>query len=152
MWDQHPERLQDEDWAEETAVMEAGQDLWTMWSLKEWAQEMPYYKFFSVISKAMVPGQSLGKRKAKEISGGVNMDSGPSNARPSKISKTGSGQPLTKQAKAMMDILDAHPTDKDLIDKGLEGEIAVRVRWSTGAIVKLVPYGERLEFWEAEGP
>ncbi|KAG6863406.1 hypothetical protein C0991_006161 [Blastosporella zonata] len=28
--------------------MEAGQDLWTMWSLKEWAQEMPYYKFFSV--------------------------------------------------------------------------------------------------------
>ncbi|KAG6838780.1 hypothetical protein C0991_008502, partial [Blastosporella zonata] len=48
MWDQRPERLQDEDWAEEVAVMEAGQDLWTMWSLKEWAQEAPYYKFFSV--------------------------------------------------------------------------------------------------------
>ncbi|KAG6838135.1 hypothetical protein C0991_001575, partial [Blastosporella zonata] len=54
MWDQCPERLQDEDWAEEAAVMEAGQELWTMWSLKEWAQEAPYYKFFSV---AMVPGQ-----------------------------------------------------------------------------------------------
>ncbi|KAG6863383.1 hypothetical protein C0991_006323 [Blastosporella zonata] len=54
MWDQRPKRLQDKDWAEETAVMEAGQELWTMWSLKEWAQEMPYYKFFSV---AMVPGR-----------------------------------------------------------------------------------------------
>ncbi|KAG6838390.1 hypothetical protein C0991_011991, partial [Blastosporella zonata] len=107
MWDQRPERLQDEDWAEEAAVMEAGQDLWTVWSLKDWAQEMPYYKFFSV---AMVPGrrlvaladinmtdamemplfeednkdfetspvrksystsEGLGKRKAREISGGV---------------------------------------------------------------------------------
>ncbi|KAG6852071.1 hypothetical protein C0991_003405 [Blastosporella zonata] len=56
MWDQHPKKLQDKEWTEETAVMEAGQDLWTMWSLKEWAQEMPYYKFFSV---AMVPGQRL---------------------------------------------------------------------------------------------
>ncbi|KAG6849598.1 hypothetical protein C0991_011327, partial [Blastosporella zonata] len=27
MWDQRPERLQDEDWAEEVAVMEAGQEL-----------------------------------------------------------------------------------------------------------------------------
>ncbi|KAG6852422.1 hypothetical protein C0991_012144 [Blastosporella zonata] len=54
MWDQHPKRLQDKEWTEAVAVMEAGQDLWTMWSLKEWAQEMPYYKFFSV---AMVPGQ-----------------------------------------------------------------------------------------------
>ncbi|KAG6858683.1 hypothetical protein C0991_002216, partial [Blastosporella zonata] len=52
MWDQRPKRLQDEQWTEEAAVMEAGQELWTMWSLKEWAQEMPYYKFFSV---AMVP-------------------------------------------------------------------------------------------------
>ncbi|KAG6851497.1 hypothetical protein C0991_008576, partial [Blastosporella zonata] len=26
MWDQRPERLQDEDWTEETAVLEAGQD------------------------------------------------------------------------------------------------------------------------------
>ncbi|KAG6838035.1 hypothetical protein C0991_002484 [Blastosporella zonata] len=52
MWDQRPKRLQDEDWAEEMAVLEAGQELWTVWSLKEWAQEMPYYKFFSV---AMVP-------------------------------------------------------------------------------------------------
>ncbi|KAG6839275.1 hypothetical protein C0991_004189, partial [Blastosporella zonata] len=160
MWDQHPERLQDEEWAEEVAVMEAGQDLWTMWSLREWAQEMPYYKFFSV---AMVPGQqsvtladinmtdtqemplseednkdfvtlpvqkpfasskSLGKRKAEEILGGVNMGSGPSNARPSKVSKTGSGQPSTKQAKPMVDISDAHPTDKDSINKELEGDIA----------------------------
>ncbi|KAG6859001.1 hypothetical protein C0991_001514, partial [Blastosporella zonata] len=54
MWDQRPKKLQDEEWTEEAAVMEAGQDLWTMWSLKEWAQEMPYYKFFLV---AMVPGQ-----------------------------------------------------------------------------------------------
>ncbi|KAG6839141.1 hypothetical protein C0991_005468 [Blastosporella zonata] len=54
MWDNHPERLQDEEWDQAMAVMEAGQDLWTMWSLKEWAQEMPYYKFFSV---AMVPGR-----------------------------------------------------------------------------------------------
>ncbi|KAG6839309.1 hypothetical protein C0991_003796 [Blastosporella zonata] len=38
------------------AVMEAGQDLWTMWSLRDWAQEIPYYKFFSV---AMVPGWQL---------------------------------------------------------------------------------------------
>ncbi|KAG6838057.1 hypothetical protein C0991_002254, partial [Blastosporella zonata] len=37
--------------------MEAGQELWTMWSLKEWAQEAPYNKFFSVNSKAMVPGR-----------------------------------------------------------------------------------------------
>ncbi|KAG6838958.1 hypothetical protein C0991_007017 [Blastosporella zonata] len=146
MWDQCPKRLQDEDWAEETALMEAGQDLWTMWSLKDWAQEMPYYKFFSV---AMVPGRqsvaladinmtdtqemplfeednkdfvtlpvrkplasskSLGKRKVKEISGRVNMDSGPSNARPTKILITGSGQPSTKQAKAPVDILGAHAT------------------------------------------
>ncbi|KAG6848693.1 hypothetical protein C0991_000264 [Blastosporella zonata] len=124
--------------------MEAGQDLWTVWSLKEWAQEMPYYKFFSV---AMVPGrrsvalaninmtdtqemplfeednkdfetspvrkpystsEGLGKRKAHEILGGVNMDSEPSSARPTKISQTGSGQPSTKLAKAMVDISAAH--------------------------------------------
>ncbi|KAG6839017.1 hypothetical protein C0991_006576 [Blastosporella zonata] len=46
MCDQCPKRLQDEDWVEEAAVMEAGQDLWTMWSLKEWAQEAPYYNHF----------------------------------------------------------------------------------------------------------
>ncbi|KAG6852077.1 hypothetical protein C0991_003373 [Blastosporella zonata] len=146
LWDQRPERLQDEDWAEDVAVMEAGQELWTMWSLKEWAQEMPYYKFFSV---AMVPGrrsvaladinmtdtlemplfkednkdfetslvrksystsEGLGKRKAREILGVVSMGSGPSNARPTKISKTGSSQPSTKQAKVMVDILAAHAT------------------------------------------
>ncbi|KAG6838510.1 hypothetical protein C0991_011075, partial [Blastosporella zonata] len=149
MWDQRPERLQDEDWTEETAVMEAGQDLWMMWSLKEWAQEAPYSRFFSVNAKAMVPGrrsvaladinmtdamemplfeednkdfetspvrksystsEGLGKRKAREILGGVNTGSGPLNARPTKISKTGSGQPSTKQAKAMVDILAAHAT------------------------------------------
>ncbi|KAG6839314.1 hypothetical protein C0991_003779 [Blastosporella zonata] len=154
MWDQCPKRLQDKEWTEETAVMEAGQDLWTVWSLKEWAQEMPYYKFFSVsvaladinmtdmqemplfeednkdfvtspVQKPFASSKSLGKRKACEISGGVNMDSGPSNARPSKVSKTGSGQPSTKQAKAMVDILGAHVTDKDSVDEGLEGDIAV---------------------------
>ncbi|KAG6860642.1 hypothetical protein C0991_011868, partial [Blastosporella zonata] len=149
MWDQRPKRLQDEDWTEEMAVMEAGQDLWMMWSLKEWAQEAPYSRFFSVNAKAMVPGrrsvaladinmtdamemplfeednkdfetspvrksystsEGLGKRKAREILGGVNTGSGPLNARPTKISKTGSGQPSTKQAKAMVDILAAHAT------------------------------------------
>ncbi|KAG6852491.1 hypothetical protein C0991_011526, partial [Blastosporella zonata] len=149
MWDQRPERLQDEDWVEEMAVLEAGQELWTMWSLKEWAQEAPYYKFFSVYPKAMVPGrrsvaladinmtntiemplfeednkdfetspvrkpystsESLGKWKAREILGGVNMDSGPSNTRPAKVLKTGSGQPSTKQAKVPIDILGAHVT------------------------------------------
>ncbi|KAG6838206.1 hypothetical protein C0991_001079, partial [Blastosporella zonata] len=107
MWDQRPERRQDEDWAEETVLMEARQELWTMWSLKEWAQEALYNKFFSV---AMVPerrsvaladinmtdtmemplfeednkdfetspvrkpystSEGLGKRKAREISGGA---------------------------------------------------------------------------------
>ncbi|KAG6839469.1 hypothetical protein C0991_002281 [Blastosporella zonata] len=188
MQDQHPKKLQDEEWTEEAAVMEAGQDLWTMWSLKEWAQEMPYYKFFSV---AMVPGwqsvaladinmtdtqemplfkednkdfvtlpvqkpfassKSLGKRKAAEILGGVSMGSGPSNARPTKVLKTGSGQPSTKQTKVPVDVLGAHATDKDLVDEGLEGDIVVCVRWSTRAIVKLVPHSERLEFWEGKGP
>ncbi|KAG6862645.1 hypothetical protein C0991_011087, partial [Blastosporella zonata] len=146
MWDQRPERLQDEDWAEEAVVMEAGQELWTMWSLKEWAQEAPYNKFFSV---AMVPGrrsvtladinmgdtlemplfkednkdfetspvrksystsEGLGKRKAAKILGGASMGSGPSNARPTKVSKTGSGQPSTKQAKVPVDISGAHVT------------------------------------------
>ncbi|KAG6848677.1 hypothetical protein C0991_000276, partial [Blastosporella zonata] len=126
--------------------MEAGQDLWTMWSLREWAQEAPYSKFFSV---AMMPGrrsvaladvnmtdamemplfeeddkdfetspvqkpystsEGLGKRKAAVISGGAGMGSGPSNARPAKISKTGSGQLSTKQAKVPIDILGAHAT------------------------------------------
>ncbi|KAG6851145.1 hypothetical protein C0991_009615, partial [Blastosporella zonata] len=191
IWDQHPERLQDEDWAEETAVMEAGQDLWTMWSLKEWAQEAPYYKFFSVYPKAMVPGrrsvalaninmtdtlemllfkennkdfetlpvqksystsEGLGKRKAGVISGGASTGSGPSNARPTKISKTRSSQPSTKQAKAMVDILAAHATDKDSVDEGLEGDIVVKMQWSMRAVVRLAPHNERLEFWEGEGP
>ncbi|KAG6851748.1 hypothetical protein C0991_006504 [Blastosporella zonata] len=140
MWDQHPEKLQDEEWIEEAALMEAGQDLWTMWSLKEWAQEMPYYKFFSV---AMVPGRRsvtpadinmtdtqempLFEEDNKDFVTSPNMDSGPSNVRPTKVSKTGSGQPSTKQAKVPVDILGAHATDKDLVDKGLEGDIAVRV-------------------------
>ncbi|KAG6839013.1 hypothetical protein C0991_006591, partial [Blastosporella zonata] len=191
MWDQHPKKLQDKEWTEEAVVMEARQDLWTMWSLKEWAQEAPYYRFFSVYPKAMVPGrwsvtladinmtdtlemplfeednkdfetslvrksystsEGLGKRKAREILGGVNMDSGPSSARPTKILKTGSGQPSTKQAKTMVDILAAHATDKDSVDEGLEGDIAVRMQWSTRALVRLAPHGERVEFWEAEGP
>ncbi|KAG6851698.1 hypothetical protein C0991_006937 [Blastosporella zonata] len=191
MWDQRPERLQDEDWTEEAAVMEAGQELWTMWSLKEWAQEAPYYKFFSVFFKAMVPewqsvaladinmtdtlemplfkednkdfetspvqksystSEGLGKRKAAEILGRANMGSGPSNARPTKVSKTGSGQPSAKQAKVPIDISGAHITDKDSVDEGLEGDIAVRVQWSMRALVQLAPHSERLEFREAEGP
>ncbi|KAG6839086.1 hypothetical protein C0991_006125 [Blastosporella zonata] len=188
MWDQRPKRLQDDDWAEEAAVMEAGQELWTRWSLKEWAQEMPYYKFFSVamvperrsvaladinmgdtlemplfkednkdfetspVRKSYSTSEGLGKRKAREISGGVNVGSGPSTARPTKVSKTGSGQPSTKQPKTMVDILAAHVTDKDLVDEGLEGDIAVRMRWSTRAVVRLAPHSERLEFREAEGP
>ncbi|KAG6863517.1 hypothetical protein C0991_005336 [Blastosporella zonata] len=171
--------------------MEAGQELWTMWSLKEWAQEMPYYKFFLVYSKAMVPGrqsvaladinmtdaqemplfeednkdfetspvqksystsEGLGKRKAGVILGGANTGRGPSNARPTKISKTGSSQPSTKQAKAMVDISAAHATDKDLVDEGLEGDIAVRMQWSTRAVVRLAPHNKRVEFWEIEGP
>ncbi|KAG6848807.1 hypothetical protein C0991_012483 [Blastosporella zonata] len=151
MWDQRPKRLQDEDWAQETAVMEAGQELWTMWSLKEWAQEAPYNKFFAV---AMVPGrrsvaladinmgdtlemplfeednkdfetslvrksystsEGLGKRKAAAILGRASMGSGPSNARPAKVSKTGSGQPSTKQAKAPVDISGAHITVSALV-------------------------------------
>ncbi|KAG6851584.1 hypothetical protein C0991_007916, partial [Blastosporella zonata] len=142
MWDQRPKRLQDKDWAEEVAVMEAGQELWTMWSLKEWAQEAPYYKFFSVNSKAMVPERRsvaladinmgdtlempLFKEDNKDFETSPNVGSGPSNARPTKISKTGSGQPSTKQPKAMVDISAAHATDKDLVDEGLEGDIAVR--------------------------
>ncbi|KAG6838819.1 hypothetical protein C0991_008142, partial [Blastosporella zonata] len=169
MWDQRPERLQDEDWVEEVAVMEAGQELWTRWSLKEWAQEMPYYKFFSVamvperrlvalaevnmtdvmemplfeednkdfetspVRKSYSTSEGLGKRKAREISGGVNMGSGPLNARPTKISKTGSGQPSTKQTKAMVDISAAHATDKDSVDEGLEGDIAARVSGDRGS-------------------
>ncbi|KAG6839025.1 hypothetical protein C0991_006503, partial [Blastosporella zonata] len=81
-----------------------------------------------------------------------NVGSGPLNARPTKILKTGSGQPSAKQAKAMVDISAAHATDKDSVDEGLEGDIAVRVRWSTRALVRLAPHGERIEFWEAEGP
>ncbi|KAG6850264.1 hypothetical protein C0991_010540 [Blastosporella zonata] len=146
MWDQRPKRLQDEQWTEEAAVMEAGQELWTMWSLKEWAQEMPYYKFFSVamvperrsvaladinmtdaqemplfeednkdfetspVQKSYSTSEGLGKRKAAKISGGASMGSGPSNARPAKVLKTGSGQPSTKQAKAPVDISGAHAT------------------------------------------
>ncbi|KAG6839105.1 hypothetical protein C0991_005754 [Blastosporella zonata] len=160
MWDQRPEKLQDEDWTEEAAVMEAGQELWTMWSLKEWAQEAPYYKFFSVYPKAMVPGRrsvaladinmtdmlemplfeednkdfetspvqnsyAWGKGRRQQFWAEL-MGIGPSNTRPTKILKTGSSQPSTKQAKAMVDILAAHVTDKDLVDEGLEGDIAVK--------------------------
>ncbi|KAG6838911.1 hypothetical protein C0991_007404, partial [Blastosporella zonata] len=52
------------------------------------------------------------------------MDSGPSSARPTKVSKTGSGQPSTKQAKVPVDISGAHATDKDSVDEGMEGDIA----------------------------
>ncbi|KAG6839095.1 hypothetical protein C0991_005853 [Blastosporella zonata] len=106
----------------------------------------------SPVQKSYSTSEGLGKRKAREILGGVNMGSGPSNARPTKVSKTGSGQPSTKQTKAMVDISAAHATDKDSVDEGLEGDIAVRMRWSTRAVVRLAPHNERLEFWETEGP
>ncbi|KAG6839289.1 hypothetical protein C0991_004117 [Blastosporella zonata] len=104
------------------------------------ALEMPLFeednKDFetSLVRKSYSTSEGLGKRKAREILGGVHMGSGPSNARPTKISKTGSSQPSTKQAKAMVDILVAHATDKDSIDEGLEGDIAVWVQWSTRAL------------------
>ncbi|KAG6863542.1 hypothetical protein C0991_005210 [Blastosporella zonata] len=141
--DQRPKKLQDEDWTKEAAMMEAGQDLWTMWSLREWVQEAPYNKFFSVemplfeednkdfetspVRKPYSTSEGLGKWKAAAISGGASMGSGPSNTRPTKVSKTGSGQPSTKPAKAMVDISAAHATDKDSVDEGLEGDIAVRM-------------------------
>ncbi|KAG6851658.1 hypothetical protein C0991_007286 [Blastosporella zonata] len=121
-------------------------------------QEMPLFKednkdfMTSPVQKPFASSKSLGKRKAREILGGVNMGSGPSNVRPSKVLKTGSGQPSTKQAKAPVDIWEAHPTDKDSVDEGLEGDIAVRVRWSTRAIMRLAPHSERVEFREVKGP
>ncbi|KAG6849543.1 hypothetical protein C0991_011354 [Blastosporella zonata] len=129
MWDQRPERLQDEEWTEEAAVMEAGQELWTVWSLKEWAQEAPYNKFFAV---AMVPGRR--SVALADINMGDTMEM-PLFKEDNKdfVGRSWSGQPSTKQIKAPVDILGAHATDKDLVDEGLEGDIAVRVRWS-GAI------------------
>ncbi|KAG6851467.1 hypothetical protein C0991_008899 [Blastosporella zonata] len=106
----------------------------------------------SPVCKSYPTSEGLGKRKAAAISGGASMGSGPSNARPAKVSKTGPGQPSTKQAKVPVDISGAHATDKDSVDEGLEGDIAVRVRWSTRALVRLAPHDERVEFWEAEGP
>ncbi|KAG6851938.1 hypothetical protein C0991_004785 [Blastosporella zonata] len=79
-------------------------------------QEMPLFEednkdfVTSPVRKPFASSKSLGKRKAGTILGRVNMDSGPSNTRPSKVSKMGSGQPSTKQAKAPVDILEAHPT------------------------------------------
>ncbi|KAG6848213.1 hypothetical protein C0991_000844, partial [Blastosporella zonata] len=102
--------------------------------------------------KPYATSEGLGKRKAAAILGGVSMDSGPSSARPAKVSKTGPGQPSTKQPKAPVDISGAHATDKDLVDEGLEGDIAVRVRWLTRALMRLAPHEERIEFREVEGP
>ncbi|KAG6851993.1 hypothetical protein C0991_004352 [Blastosporella zonata] len=143
MWDQHPKRLQDEDWVEEVAVMEAGQDLWTMWSLKEWAQEMPYYKFFSV---AMVPGQNINMTDTLEMPlfEEDNKDFETSPVQKSYSTSEGLGKRKARE------ILGG--VDKDLVHEGLEGDIAVRVRWSTRALVRLVPHGKRIEFREAEGP
>ncbi|KAG6835790.1 hypothetical protein C0991_003696, partial [Blastosporella zonata] len=64
----------------------------------------------SPVRKSYSTSEGLGKRKAAAILGGASMSSGPSNARPTKVSKTGSGQPSTKQAKAPVDILGAHAT------------------------------------------
>ncbi|KAG6858163.1 hypothetical protein C0991_003409, partial [Blastosporella zonata] len=62
------------------------------------------------VRKSYSTSEGLGKRKAAAISGGASMGSGPSNARPAKVSKTGPGQPSTKPAKAMIDISAAHAT------------------------------------------
>ncbi|KAG6863179.1 hypothetical protein C0991_007710 [Blastosporella zonata] len=94
-------------------------------------QEMPLFKednkdFETLpVQKSYSTSEGLGKRKAAAILGGVSMGSGPSNARPAKTSKTGPGQPSTKQGKAPVDISGAHATDKDSVDEGLEGDIAV---------------------------
>ncbi|KAG6835964.1 hypothetical protein C0991_003627 [Blastosporella zonata] len=69
----------------------------------------------SPVQKSYSTSERLGKRKAAAISGGASMSSGPSNARPTKVSKTGSGQPSTKQAKAPVDISGAHATVSVLI-------------------------------------
>ncbi|KAG6863030.1 hypothetical protein C0991_008651, partial [Blastosporella zonata] len=106
----------------------------------------------SPVRKPYATSERLGKRKAGAISGRVNMDSGPSSTRPTKVSKTGPGQPSTKKAKALANISGAHSTDKDSVDKGLEGDITVWVQWSMRAVVRLAPHGKRVEFWEAEGP
>ncbi|KAG6858780.1 hypothetical protein C0991_001953, partial [Blastosporella zonata] len=81
-------------------------------------QEMPLFeednKDFetSPVQKSYSTSEGLGKRKAAAILGGAisSMGSGPSNARPTKVSKTGSGQPSTKQAKVPVGILGAHAT------------------------------------------
>ncbi|KAG6863611.1 hypothetical protein C0991_004619 [Blastosporella zonata] len=67
--------------------------------------------------------KSLGKRKAVAILGRVNMDSGSSTARPSNVSKMGSGQPSTRQARPLVDILDDQPTEKDSIDEDWRGRL-----------------------------
>ncbi|KAG6847252.1 hypothetical protein C0991_002181 [Blastosporella zonata] len=83
--------------------------------------EMPLFKEdskdfeTSPVRKSYSTSEGLGKRKAREISGGANVGSGPSNARPTKILKTGSGQPSAKQAKAMIDISAAHATVSVLV-------------------------------------
>ncbi|KAG6839497.1 hypothetical protein C0991_002143, partial [Blastosporella zonata] len=157
LWDQRPERLQDEEWDQAVAVMEAGRDLWMVWSLKEWAQEMPYYKFFSV---AMVPGwQSV---TLNDINMG-NTQEMPLFEEDNKDFETllvqnpwASSKSLGKRkAGAILGrvSMDSGPSnDKDLIDEGLEGEIAVWVQWSMRATVRLAPHSKWLEFWEAEGP
>ncbi|KAG6852009.1 hypothetical protein C0991_004173, partial [Blastosporella zonata] len=157
MWDQCPEKLQDEEWTEETrtgfvdnvefeGVGAGGALLQVLFGEDNKNFEtLPVQKSYST-------SEGLGKRKAREILGGANMGSGPSNARPTQVSKTGSGQPSTKQAKAPVDISGAHITDKDSVDEGLEEDIAVWVQWSTRALVRLAPHNERVEFREAEGP
>ncbi|KAG6863643.1 hypothetical protein C0991_004424 [Blastosporella zonata] len=64
------------------------------------------------------------------------MDSGPSNARPSKVSKTGSGQPSTKQAKPLVDISGAHPTGQRKI-MGVALSVVVMTQRSFGHRPKL---------------
>ncbi|KAG6838036.1 hypothetical protein C0991_002479 [Blastosporella zonata] len=77
----------------------------------------------SPVQKSYSTSEGLGKRKAGAISGRANMGSGPSNVRPTKISKTGSSQPSTKQAKVPVDILGAHVTDKDSVDEDWRGTL-----------------------------
>ncbi|KAG6839109.1 hypothetical protein C0991_005728, partial [Blastosporella zonata] len=104
-----------------------------MWSLKEWAQEMPYYKFFSV---AMVPGQrsvaladiNMGDTQEMPLFKEDNKDFETS---PVQKPWASSSKSLGKRK---ADAISGR-VDKDSIDEGLEGEIAVRCQQCTTAKV-----------------
>ncbi|KAG6853296.1 hypothetical protein C0991_005391 [Blastosporella zonata] len=76
-----------------------------------------------------VPSQkALGKQKAVNQPSRVDMSSGLPTAKPTKILNDGPKPVKAKSGshyKSLADVADAHPTNKDLIDEGLEGEIGV---------------------------